>query len=84
MSSAFKLDPGLQEADGIIERVDVPGRELSVRIGAASRVFVLAPGCMLLLHGEPVKLRLLQPLDRVHLEYAHNGEDLVAYRVHVR
>jgi hypothetical protein len=83
MSSA-ELDLELLEADGIIEHVDVPGRELTVRIGSRSRQFALAPQCPLLLHGERVKLRMLQARDRAHLEYAHDGEALVAYRVRVR
>jgi hypothetical protein len=82
--STSELDLELREADGVIERVDVAGRELTVRVGATSRQFALAPGCPLLLHGELVKLRLLQARDRAHLDYARDGENLVAYRVRVR
>jgi hypothetical protein len=82
--SLSKVDLELLEVDGIIERVDVPGRELTVRVGHASRQFALAPGCPLVLHGERVKLRMLQALDRARLDYAREGENLIAYRVRVR
>jgi hypothetical protein len=79
-----ELETDLCDIDGIIERVDIAGRELTVRVGGAPRQFTLAPECELLLHGEPVKLRLLQALDRAHLRYAPAGDDLVAYQVCVR
>ena len=78
-----ELDTALREAAGVIERVDVPGRELTVRIGGAPCLFALAPDCQLVLHGEPVKLRMLQALDRAHLRYARAGDDLIAYQVRV-
>ena len=76
-------DPAVQEADGVIERVDVTSRELTVRIGSTPCLFALAPDCQLVLHGEPVKMRLLQALDRAHLRYAEAGDELVAYQVQV-
>jgi hypothetical protein len=72
------------EAEGVIEAVDVPARELTVRINGTSHLFDLAPECSLLLHGEPVKLRLLQAADRARLGYARVGDELMAYRVCVR
>jgi hypothetical protein len=76
-------DTALREADGVIERVDVPGRELTVRIGGARWLFALAPDCQFVLHGEPVKLRLLQALDRARVRYARAGDELIAYQVRV-
>ncbi len=73
----------LVEAEGVIESVDVPARELAVRIDGALRLFDLAPDCALLLHGEPVKLRLLQAADRAQVSYSREGDELVAYRVRV-
>ena len=82
--NGFELETSLRDLDGVIERVDIAGRELTVRVGGAPRQFALAPDCELLLHGEPVKLRLLQALDRAHLRYARAGDDLIAYQVRVR
>lgn len=76
-------DSAVREADGVIERVDVTSRELTVRIGGTHCLFALAPDCQLVLHGELVKLRLLQALDRAHLRYSRAGDDLVAYQVQV-
>jgi hypothetical protein len=77
------VDRALREAEGVIESVDVPARELTVRIDGTLWLFDLAPECSLLLHGEPVKLRLLQSADRAHVFYAHEGDELMAYLVRV-
>jgi hypothetical protein len=82
--NASEVALALREAEGIIERVDVAARELMVSIDGVPRLFDLAPDCSLLLHGEPVKLRLLQAADRAQLLYAHEGEERVAYHVRVR
>jgi hypothetical protein len=78
-----ELDTALREVAGVIESVDVPGRELMVRIGGTACLFALAPDCQFVLHGEPVKLRMLQALDRAFLRFARAGDDLIAYQVRV-
>ncbi len=78
-----EANTALREAEGVIARVDVAGRELTVRIAGKDCLFALAPNCEFVLHGEPVKLRLLQALDRANLRYARTGDDLVAYQVQV-
>lgn len=64
------FDDKLEQADGIIQAVDVPRRELLILREGAPWVFDVAPDCAIWLHGERVKLRLLQPLDHVCVVYA--------------
>jgi hypothetical protein len=80
---AVKVSKDHCEAFGTIEHIDCFGRELTLSVGDSARVFGLAPECVFLLHGEPVKLRLLQPLDRAHLCYRDTGGALVAHSVRV-
>ena len=76
-------DQRLFHAAGVIERVDVRARELTLRLDGVAQVFGLPPGCPLFLHGEAVKLRLLQPADRAHVFYTREDGALVAHTVRV-
>ncbi len=77
------VDGTLLEATGVIERIDVPARELTLSINGAPQVFGLPPGCTLSLHGERVKLRLLQADDRAHVLYTCEDGSRVAHTVRV-
>lgn len=70
--------------DGVVSRVDPVCRELDVRAtGAAVRIDV-PPDCPITLRGERVKLRLLQPQDRVRVFYAERHDGRVASRIEVQ
>jgi hypothetical protein len=72
------------QTDAVVRRVDVVNRELTVRAGHALAVFDVPPGCAVLLRGERVKLRMVQPGDRVRVTYAPRRGSLVACAVEVQ
>ena len=55
--------------DGIIQQVDTVNRELRVQVNGTLMTFDVPPGCTVILNNEQVKLRLLQPADRVKVAY---------------
>lgn len=57
------------QADGIVQQVDTVNRELRVLVNGTSVRFDVPPDCAVILHEEQVKLRLLQPEDRVRVFY---------------
>jgi hypothetical protein len=70
--------------EGTVWQVDLAGRDVVVRAGDCVRTFQVPPDCVVFVSGEPVKLRLLQPHDRVEVVYRQQGEVAVAssLRVH--
>jgi len=66
------------EAIGVVQAVDVPGRELTVRVNGVSTIFDIAVDCAIVLRGERVKLRLVQPSDAAHVIYHRTPEGLWA------
>jgi hypothetical protein len=56
--------------EGIIQHVDPVGRELPVLIDGVSMNFYVPLQCTICLNNSPVKMRLLQPMDRARLEYS--------------
>lgn len=63
-------DHATREVTGLIQRVDVPCREITVLVDGAPEIFDVAPDCCCRLHGERVKLRLLLPMDYAQIQYA--------------
>jgi hypothetical protein len=74
---------GTEQAVGTIQAVDVPGRTLTMLVNGVSRIFEIAPDCAIVLRGERVKLRLVQPSDTAHLVYRQTAEGLRAQVVDV-
>jgi hypothetical protein len=70
-------------ADGIVRAVDPVNRELAALVGGAVVTFDVPPGCAVVLRGERVKLRLIQPGDQVRVTYAAVRGCLVARAVEV-
>ena len=58
-----------QQLDGILEQLDLPSRTAQIRKGERALAFDLPLSCDVLLRGERVKLRMLQPSDRVTVRY---------------
>ena len=54
---------------GIIQKVDLVNRQLVVLDNLQRSSVEVPPGCEVLLRGEPVKLRILQPGDRIHVTF---------------
>ena len=56
-------------ADGVVRRVDPVGREMDVHVAGASVSFDVRTDCVITLRGERIKLRLVQPRDRVRVAF---------------
>jgi len=79
---SMKLSPGMvRTAEGTVRQVDLLNREIQVQVDDALRSFDVPPGCEISLAGERVKLRLLQPFDRVRVGYTQRGESSVAVSI---
>jgi hypothetical protein len=74
----------LVEINGVVRRVDPAGREVEVQIAGAPVSFDVRPGCVITLRGERVKLRLIQPRDRVRVEYTECRGACVAGTIEVQ
>jgi hypothetical protein len=72
------------QTDGVVQRIDTVSRELTARVGTAVVTFDVPPDCPVVLRGERVKLRLVQPGDRVRVTYAPLRDALVARVVEVQ
>src|SRR5262245_51429463 len=59
-----------REVTGVIQSVDLARRELALLVDGTAQVFDVPPDCDVVLNGERVKLRLLQPLDPARVVYA--------------
>jgi hypothetical protein len=69
MVQADLENQGMEQAVGIIQAVDVPGRTLTLLVNGVSTIFDIAPNCAIVLRGERVKLRMVLPSDTAHLVY---------------
>jgi hypothetical protein len=56
---------------------------VEVRVGGGTFSFDVRPGCVITLRGERVKLRMLQPRDRVRVTYTERQGARVADVVEV-
>ncbi|MBN9522694.1 hypothetical protein J0H58_29925 [bacterium] len=70
--------------NGVVRRVDPVGREIEVCSGGVVFNFDAPPDCVVTLRGERVKLRLVQPRDRVRVAYAESQGRLTARTVDVQ
>jgi hypothetical protein len=71
------------QTDGVVQHVDTVNRELAALVGGALVTFDVPPGCPVVLRGERVKLRLVQPGDPVRVTYTGARGPLVACAVEV-
>jgi hypothetical protein len=71
-------------AEGTVRHVDVINRELVLDADGARVTFDVPPGCPIVLRGEPVRLRVLQPRDRVRVGYVVRQGRPAARAVDVR
>lgn len=69
---------------GVVQHVDTVNREVTAFVDGALRTFDVPIGCEVILHGEPVKLRMVQPRDRVKITYTRRGSLQVALRIAVQ
>lgn len=69
---------------GYVHRVDTVNRELTVLVDGALLIFDVPVGCAVILHGEPVKLRMVQPRDRVRITHLNRGNLRIARTIEVQ
>lgn len=81
-----RLEPALRAVQcvGVVHRVDLVNRELTVFVRGGVLTFDVPVGCEIALHRERVRLRMVQPRDRVRVTYARRGGFLVALGVEVQ
>jgi hypothetical protein len=70
-----------RQCAGVVHHVDTVNREMAVVAGRELRTFDVPVGCAITLHGERVRLRLVQPWDRVRVRYEERGPRAVALAV---
>ena len=73
-----------QVAHGILQRLDLIDREITVRQESGSVTYAISSNCEVLLNGERVKLRMLQPRDHVRIAYRGRSEPPAALSVEAR
>ncbi len=69
---------------GVVHRIDTVNREVAVFVKGELLNFDVPVGCAVVLHGEPVKLRMVQPRDRVKITHTISGGLRVALTVEVQ
>jgi hypothetical protein len=74
----------IPSAQAIIQRIDLVNRELELLVGAVRMSVDVPPDCVVLLRGEPVKLRMLQPGDRVEVAFGSRAGTAVARAIEVQ
>jgi hypothetical protein len=72
------------EAEAVVHRVDPVNRELAALVEGVLVTIYVPPDCAVVLHGERVKLRMVQPRDRVHVAYTELADSLVARAIEVQ
>ena len=79
----FDVPAAVLRDEGIVCQVDVINRELALLTKGTRVVFDVPPGCPIVLRGERVRLRLVQPRDRARLTYAIRRGRPTARSIHV-
>ncbi len=73
----------LMEIEGPIRSINAPCREMTIEVSGAVQHFDIAGECAVWLHGERVKLRILQVSDPVHISYLNQGGENLAMQIRV-
>ncbi len=73
-----------QTTRGVVERVDLVSRELEVRLPSETVLFDVPIDCLVVLHGERIKLRLVQSGDQVAITYLRGPDSLSIRRLEVQ
>ncbi len=58
------------QTDGLVREVDTVNRELTAVVGGELLTFDVPPDCVVVLRGERVKFRMVQPGDLLRVTYA--------------
>jgi hypothetical protein len=71
------------QMSGTIHHLDLVSRELELLVRMRRTSVDIPPDCLVLLRGEPVKLRLLQPGDFIHVAFDVRAGAMVAREIEV-
>lgn len=69
------------EIAGVIRHVDAVNRDLTLLTGSNHQLVDVPSDCSIVLNGEAVKLRLLQPGDHVRVTYLDQNNVRTAQRI---
>ena len=72
------------EVEAVVHRVDPVNRELAALVAGVLVSMYVPPGCAVVLRGERVKLRMVQPRDRVRVTYTELDGALLAREIEVQ
>lgn len=72
------------EVEAVVHRVDPVNRELAALVEGILVTIYVPPDSNVVLRGERVKLRMVQPKDRVRVTYTELADSLVAREIEVR
>src|SRR5688572_29169277 len=82
--SHFSLPlPVPQRTEGVVQRLDIVDRELVVLLPAGLAVFDVPSSCAILLRGESIKFRVIQPGDRVRVTFIDSQGSKIAQMLEV-
>lgn len=70
-----------REVEGVIRKVDAVNRDMTILAAGEHQLVDVPPDCSILLNGESVKLRLLQPGDCVRMTYVYRSNVRTARRI---
>ena len=82
MRGRNSCEPAL-EAEAVIRRVDPVNRELAALVEGVLVTIDVPPACEVILRGERIKLRMVQPRDRVRVTYTEFANSIVARAIEV-
>jgi hypothetical protein len=71
------------EAEAVIHRVDPVNRELAALVEGVLVTIYAPPVCDVILRGERIKLRMVQPRDHVRVTYTEFANSIVARAIEV-
>jgi hypothetical protein len=72
------------EAEAAIHLVDPINRELATLVDGVLVTIYVPPACDVMLRGERIKLRMVQPRDRVRVTYTQCGDSMIASAIEVQ
>jgi hypothetical protein len=80
---SFTPLPMLKSAEGAVQRLDTVAREIVVMLPTGLAVFDVPCACAVLLRGEPIKLRVIQPGDQVKVTFTERQGSKIAQMLEV-
>lgn len=74
----------ITNTNGVVRGVDPVRREVEVSVEGIAVSFDVPPACIITLRGERVKLRLIQPGDRVRMVYSQHLNARIAESIEIQ